>query len=273
MMRALDLARFAAACEAARPRFAAAEPFPHLVIDDLVAPEVASAVVEEFAGVGSGWTHLHHVNEKKRICGARDHLGPATRALVDTLHDPACTAALERLCGVAGLRPDPGLDGAGLAEMFRGGFLNVHRDFLTHTLQPRWRREINLLLFLNRDWPAAWGGDLELWDAGVTRCVRTIAPTWNRCVIFRTSETSFHGVPDPIVSPPDRPRRSLALYYYRDEGTALGLDPTRYVPRPSDGPVRRALIAADGLALRAYSFAKRRGWLRDATIGRLLRRL
>ncbi|MCW5892542.1 MAG: 2OG-Fe(II) oxygenase [bacterium] len=272
-MRVLDLARFAATCEAARAAFAAAQPFPHLVLDDFLAPAAAAAMVDEFAAVGDGWTHLHHVNEKKRICGAPAHLGPATRAVVDALHAPAFVAALERLTGTAGLRPDPALDGAGLAEMFTGGFLNVHRDFLTHTLAPQWRREVNLLVFLNPEWPAVWRGDLELWDAGVTRPVQTIAPRWNRCVIFRTSATSFHGVPDAIVSPADRPRRSLALYYYRDEGTALGLDPTRYVPRPGDGPLRRALIAADGLALRVYSWAKRRGWLRDATVGRFLRRL
>lgn len=272
-MRVLDLARFAAACEAGRAVFAAAQPFPHAVLDDFLEPEAAAAMVAEFPGVGDGWTHLHHVNEKKRICGAREHLGPATRAVVDALHAPAFVAALGRLTGVAGLHPDPALDGAGLAEMFAGGFLNVHRDFLTHTLAPRLRREVNLLVFLNPEWPAAWRGDLELWDAGVTRPMQVIAPRWNRCVIFRTSATSFHGVPDPIASPPERPRRSLALYYYRDEGTALGLAPTRYVPRPGDGPVRRALIAADGLALRVYSWAKRRGWLRDATVGRLLRRL
>jgi hypothetical protein len=272
-MRVLDLARFAARCDAQRTAFAAAQPFPHVVFDDFLEPSAAEAMLAEFPQTGDAWTHLHHVNEKKRICGARERLGPATRAVVDALHGPEMLAALERLTGVAGLRADPRLDGAGLAEMFAGGFLNVHRDFLTHTLAPQWRREINLLVFLNPEWPAAWRGDLELWDAGVTRPVRTIAPRWNRCVIFRTSETSFHGVPDPIASPPDRPRRSLALYYYRDVGTALGLAPTRYVPRPGDGPVRRALIAADVVALRVYSWAKRRGWLRDATIGRLLRRL
>ena len=33
-------------------------------------------------------------------------------------------------------------------------------------------------------------------------------------VIFNTTETSFHGHPEPLNCPADRSRKSLALYYY-----------------------------------------------------------
>jgi Rps23 Pro-64 3,4-dihydroxylase Tpa1-like proline 4-hydroxylase len=90
---------------------------------------------------------------------------------------------------------DPHLDGAGLHETLPGGFLNVHTDFLAHTTERTWRRELNLLLFLNEAWTPEDQGWLELWDATVSRCERRIEPRFNRCVVFRTSETSFHGVP------------------------------------------------------------------------------
>src|SRR5262249_20232390 len=39
-------------------------------------------------------------------------------------------------------------------------------------------------------------------------------PTFNRCVVFNTDATSFHGHPDPLACPADVTRRSIALYYY-----------------------------------------------------------
>ncbi len=272
-MSPLDLDAFAVTAARRHAEFLAAPPFPHVVLDDFLRPGAAEAVHREFDDVRDGWTYLHHVNEKKRILGDVGRMGPATRALVATLQSPAFVRALEILTGLAGLEGDPDLDAAGLAEMDPGGFLNVHRDFLAHTTRTRWSRQVNLLLFLNPDWSPAWGGDLELWDASVTRCVRAIAPVMNRCVVFRTAETSFHGVSGGVHCPAGRHRRSLALYYFHDEGVVRPLDPTRYVPRPDDPAGRRALIHLDTWAIRAYSWLKRHTPVGDAWASRILRRV
>ncbi len=271
-MTSLDLDAFAAAAARRRAEFAAAAPFPHVVLDGFLRPEIAAAVHREFDGITGGWTYLHHVNEKKRILGDVDRMGAATRALVEELGSAAFVRALETLTGLDGLRPDPALDGAGLAEMDAGGFLNVHRDFLAHTTRASWSRQVNLLVFLNPEWPPDYGGDLELWDASVSACVRSIAPVMNRCVIFRTGETSFHGVPGGVRCPAGRARRSLALYYFHDEGVARSLDPTRYVARPGDGAVRRVLIRLDTWAIHGYSWIKRHTPIGDAWASRILRR-
>jgi hypothetical protein len=249
---------------------AGAMPFAHAVVDEFLPAEVADALAAEFDAAGPAWKSYHHVNEKKLVASDVATMGPTARSVVAMLHDPAFVTALEAIMGVDGLRPDPELDGAGLQQTRAGGFLNVHLDHLSHAKRRTWSRQVNLLLFVNRDWDAAWGGALELWDPAVTRCMRAIAPTFNRCVVFRTSERSFHGVV-PVQCPADRTRRSLALYYYRDEGRPLALRPTRYVPRPGDGPLRRALIHADRWALGVYSALKRYTPLDDRLISRLLR--
>jgi hypothetical protein len=33
-------------------------------------------------------------------------------------------------------------------------------------------------------------------------------------VIFSTTDTSFHGHPHPLASPPGTTRKSISLYYY-----------------------------------------------------------
>lgn len=250
--------------------FARATPFAHAVVDDLLPPDVADALAAEFDAAGPSWKSYHHVNEKKLVASDVGTMGQTARSVVTMLHDTVFVAALEAIVGVDGLRSDPELDGAGLQQTRAGGFLNVHLDHLSHAKRRTWSRQVNLILFVNRDWDPAWGGALELWDASVARCERAIAPAFNRCVVFRTSERSFHGVV-PVSCPLDRARRSLALYYYRDEGRPLALRPTHYVPRPGDGPLRRVLIHADRLALGVYSALKRYTPLDDRVISRLLR--
>src|SRR5262249_47342433 len=67
--------------------------------------------------------------------------------------------------------------------------------------------------------PKGWGGQFQLWDKEVKNCEATFDPTFNRCVIFATSEISFHGVV-PVSSNAPVPRRSFAAYYYTKEAPA-----------------------------------------------------
>lgn len=106
---------------------------------------------------------------------------------------------------------DPYFEGGGLHEIDSGGKLDIHTDF---NLYERLNlvRKINLLIYLNENWKPEYGGDLEFWnDSG--KCV-SIAPLLNRCVIFDTDKNSLHGHPEPLQCPPDRSRRSIAIYYY-----------------------------------------------------------
>ena len=269
----LDVDAFRRRAERERDRYAAARPFPHLVIDDFLPEAAADVLVREFDRPGDGWTYYHHVNERKRGFGRLEAMGPAARAVVEDLNSPAFLHTIETLTGVAGLLADPDLDGGGFHETKPGGFLNVHTDFLSHTTKPHWSRQINFLLFLNRDWDDAYAGWLEFWNAENTAAVQRIAPVFNRCVIFRTTKESFHGVPAVVRCPPGMTRKSLALYYFRDEGRPCALHPTRYVPRPEDPPLRRMLIRLDRWALWGYSALKRYTPLGDRIVSAVLRRL
>jgi hypothetical protein len=48
----------------------------------------------------------------------------------------------------------------------------------------------------------------------MTECRQRILPLFNRTVIFSTTDTSFHGHPHPLTSPPGVTRKSISLYYY-----------------------------------------------------------
>jgi hypothetical protein len=91
--------------------------------------------------------------------------------------------------------------------------LKVHADFNRHT-RLQLDRRLNLLCYLNRDWREEYGGHLELWDREMKACVKRILPVFNRCVVFSTTDFSYHGHPDPLNCPKGWSRKSLALYYY-----------------------------------------------------------
>ena len=101
-------------------------------------------------------------------------------------------------------------------QILSGGILDIHTDFNFYKRLHIYRR-LNLLIYLNEDWQPAHGGELELWNGKPgtgAACVKSIAPIFNRAVIFHTDKTSFHGHPREWSAPPPATRRSIALYYY-----------------------------------------------------------
>jgi hypothetical protein len=89
----------------------------------------------------------------------------------------------------------------------------VHADFNRQS-KLKLDRRLNLLLYLNPDWKEEYGGHFELWNEDMTAPVRKVLPIFNRCAIFSTTSTSYHGHPIPLTCPPGRTRKSIAIYYY-----------------------------------------------------------
>ena len=92
------------------------------------------------------------------------------------------------------------------------GILDVHVDF-NYSEKLKLYRRLNILIYLNEEWQEDWGGNIELWDKEVKNCVHSFAPVLNRCLIFSTSDYSFHGV-TAVTTPPGIDRKSFAIYLY-----------------------------------------------------------
>lgn len=229
-----------------RGQYRAAQPFPHIVIDDFFSPEVVDRVLAEFPTPGQvAWQRFESPQERKLAARDERVLGPATRGLVWEMNSQVFLQFLELLTGIDNLIPDPQLSGGGMHQIVRGGMLGVHVDFNKHSSYQLDRR-LNLLLYLNKDWREEYGGHLELWDRDVRNCVQRILPVFNRVVVFSTTEFSYHGHPNPLASPEGWTRKSLALYYYtngRPEDENSETHSTVFKARPGDvleaGPTRR----------------------------------
>ena len=187
-------------------------PFPHIVLDNFIDLEVLREVNRQFPQPEKGrfddaWSHLKtgYILGQIRSAYIQDLLG--------ALNSAAFLNFLEKMTGIRGLVSDPRFTGGGLHETRRGGHLSIHADFNFHPIT-KLRRRLNLILFLNEDWNPDWGGTLELWDKGMSHCVKSVVPDLGRAVIFNTDSDSYHGHPDPLQVPDSVTRRSIALYYY-----------------------------------------------------------
>lgn len=218
--------------------YSAADPFPHIVIDGLFPDDALRQVVAEIARDEIEPEKEFYGSFRKRKTSDIARLGPAARRLIEELNGPAFLQFLEKLTGIEALVPDPYLEGGGVHQIGTGGFLKVHTDFNWHKKLSLHRR-LNALLYLNEGWKEDWAGQLELWDASMTACRQRIAPLFNRLVVFSTTDTSYHGHPDPLRAPEGVYRNSVALYYYtvaRPAGeTAFGKSVmTNYRERPAE---------------------------------------
>jgi hypothetical protein len=272
-LQLVDLARLRSDVDVAAKEYAAAVPFPHLVVDDLLRPEAFAAAVRDFPGIDDEfWKGYLHVNETKYCNVLPDTWADSLRDVARELTSPAFVGYLEELTGIEGLIPDWSMDGGGLHQTLRGGHLNIHADFTTHHVHESWARRVNLLLYLNDEWHDDWGGGLELWDKDMQACRDRVTPQGNRMLVFTTSFDSFHGHPDGLTCPPGEARRSMALYYFTEEQAPVRRA-TNYRARPEEGTGRRAAIAADRVLLDVYDRVKRRLGITDEAAHRVLHRL
>jgi hypothetical protein len=255
-----------------RATYAAAQPFPHVVLDDVLVPEVFERAAAEFPGLrDETWNGYIHVNETKYSNTRPETWGPTLQAVGREFCSPRFVRFLVDLTGIEDLIPDWSMDGGGLHQTLRDGHLNIHADFSTHHTHENWARRVNILLYLNDEWHDDWGGKLELWDKDMTACQDRVTPAGNRMLVFTTSHDSFHGHPDGLACPPDVARRSMALYYFTEEDHVVRRS-TTYRARPEDG-WRRLLISADRWALDLYDRAKRRLGISDDTVQTVMERL
>lgn len=212
MIREIDL-------ELVGEEFQSAEPFNHIVLDGLFDDSLLDSILLEFEKE-QNWDirNDEKIQVKWRSNWRLDsEIPPETFKLISYLNSGDFLRKLSKITGIEGIIPDPYLSGGGFNQINPGGTLAVHADGNWHDLMGIHRR-LNLIIYLNKDWDESWDGHFEAWtkteDNKPNKCVKKISPHFNRTVMFKTDDFSFHGHPTPLKCPEGRSRRSLILYYY-----------------------------------------------------------
>ncbi len=214
-------------------------PFRHVVIENFFAPDYCAQLLAEFPPfiLGNARNEAGELGGKSTVEQIRK-LGEGFATLDATIQSPEFLDLISRITGISQLLYDPYYFGGGTHENREGQDLDPHIDFNRHPIE-RWHRRLNLIVYLNHEWHDAWGGSLELHTNPRDKDNRMtlVTPLYNRCVIFETTQWSWHGF-SRIQLPDDKKslsRKSIALYFYtkdRPNDETTDTHSTIYVDRP-----------------------------------------
>jgi hypothetical protein len=246
-----------------------AKPFPNVCLDSFLQEPFAREIAASFPSYNEATRigrSFKAVNErgKVQVTDAAKFAGPIARLNAE-LASPEFVELLSDLFGIPKLLADGDLVGGGMHQTGPRGHLDVHVDF-NYIEERQLFRRLNLLLYFNEGWREEWGGELELWDAQVKVRHHLVPPAFNRCLIFETSEISFHGV-RAVTCPEGTSRRSFAAYYYtrepppgwtgRNHTTIFQARPDETLKRVLYMPAERAARRVSGLMRGAKDALKR----------------
>jgi Rps23 Pro-64 3,4-dihydroxylase Tpa1-like proline 4-hydroxylase len=191
------------------------KPFPHVVVDNLFPEAMLDSLLVEMAEMGrERWSSIEQDTRERTLrMRSAAEMGAAGNQLLSVVHSAAFLYLLSEITGIAQLLPDPYLQGSGYALMRRSDYFSVHSD-RNVAYETGLVRRLAMIVFLNKSWKPEYHGDLELWSHDAKRCDVSIAPLYNKTVIFEVANPNFHGVPTPLACPADRMRQSFILYYH-----------------------------------------------------------
>jgi Rps23 Pro-64 3,4-dihydroxylase Tpa1-like proline 4-hydroxylase len=219
-------------------QFDKAEPYRHIVIENFLNDGFAETIHENFPTLDQLSKHYKGLNEQKSEGSNFGNFHPAFAQLKDALNTKEFRQVVEQITGLKNIYSTDDNLGSGIHQGKNGSYLDIHIDFNIHHVRNIHRR-LNLLIFLNKNWKDEYGGKLELWNADVTECGQAYTPAFNRCVIFETSDISYHGY-SKITVPENVTRKSFFCYYYTDvQDKNISYHDTIFKARPSEGAVKK----------------------------------
>jgi len=221
-----------------KQKFLSGQPFEHVVIDNFLEASYAEKLYNSFST--NNLDEWHQYLNPIEVKYAYDNISELDDDLQNYFYFLSSSQMIDvfrKLTDINDLTCDEYLHGAGLHCHPKNGRLNIHLDYEKHPYSGKERR-INIIYFLSKDWLEEWNGQNELWDENVTRCVTKTNIKFNRAIIFKTNDISWHGLPDKINCPDNVFRKSLAYYYVSPLNTQKPEDAYRkkakYVKRPTD---------------------------------------
>ena len=187
-------------------------PYENIIIDNFLDETYAEKLYHSFPNNYDNWYKYENPIEVKYAYDNIDKLSKDLKDYFYILSSDLITNIFRKITNIEDLEYDEYLHGAGLHSHPRNGRLNIHLDYEKHPYSGKERR-INIILFLSKDWNPLWNGQNELWNTKATECIKQTDIIFNRAIIFKTNDISWHGLPEKIMCPNNVFRKSLAYYY------------------------------------------------------------
>jgi len=243
--------------------------FPHIVLDNFLEKNFAKKVEKEIIHLSKKAKPYFSYNTRKFALSKIEEFGELTQKLANYLNSQDFINELENLTGIKNLISDPCLEGGGLHYTKKNGYLNIHADFQSHMINKTWARKINLLIYFNNGWTENNNGNLDVWNSDLTKKASYL-PKFNRALIFRSTNKSWHGHPYPLSPPKNEMRKSILINYYVNIKRLVPLEETNFQALPEDGFFKKRFIKLDQFFLRIFSYLKRLKIVNDDSYTKLI---
>jgi len=208
----IDFERLEREREMLREKFLSAKPFPHIAIDDFLKEGCAERLYETASLPKKENKIKDPLFSKNRFQFpqfegfSEDYKKLQEDVLSDKFSELISYITNEEVFF------DNGFHGGGLHIGAKNCHLDMHADFNYHPKHENWFRNLNLLLYLNKDWKKEYGGSLKLEDARTGEKTE-VEPLMNRLAIMHCRSYTLHGY-DTTHFPEGKYRTSVAIYAY-----------------------------------------------------------
>lgn len=190
-------------------------PFDHAIVDNFFDENVANKLEDEFLGYeDERWFFYNNAIENKKALNDWRLFPETTYNVFRELMSPKFVDLLSDFVGMQ-LYVDPSLHGGGWHIHGTGGVLNPHLDYSIHP-KAKLQRKLNIIVYLSSDLKPEHGGHLGMWinnNNAPGKLIKEVEPTYNRAVIFDTTQDSWHGMSRKLTQPNGIYRKSIAVYY------------------------------------------------------------
>ena len=232
-------------------------PYPYAVQDGILDPAFAEAVQKEILAIPSDqWDRYQNPFEAKYTLRDKYAFPPHLKHLFEELMNPDFVKQIGEIVGHK-LYLDLTRNFWGVHLYEPGDKLDIHVDAGIHPVLS-FKKQVTLGIYLSANWKEEYGCHLEVWrgenaknnDTRLLEKVASIAPIFNRLVLFTCNDYAWHGNPEPACGPAESRRIFVTISYlsenYSDENKRMK---AFFVARPGD-PVdaekdRLRLLRAD----------------------------
>jgi hypothetical protein len=217
-------------------------PFQYIKYDSFLEKEFALQVQNEILNISpEEWDRYSNPFEQKYTLRNKYKFPNNLTKLFDELTSKPFVAKLSKKLGYD-LKLDETRNFWGVHTYGPGDKLDIHVDAGLHPTQCL-KKQITLAIYLSYEWKEEYGCNLEIWkgenavsnSAKLIEKMDSIAPLFNRLVIFTCDDYSWHGNPENAKCPETSKRIFVTLSYLSENFEDKNKRKKAYfVPRPHD---------------------------------------
>lgn len=195
-------------------------PYPYTFQDNILDKDFAGILQKEILDIPEEeWDRYENPFESKYTLRDKYNFPENLKTLYSTLESEEFVTQLSEIVGQK-LLVDPTRNFWGVHKYNNGDKLDIHVDAGIHPTTKQ-KKQVTCGIYLSSNWKDEYGCKLEVWrgdnagsnDAKIYEKIASIAPIFNRMVLFTCNDYAWHGNPEPAQCPDNTKRIFVTISY------------------------------------------------------------